>query len=75
MSDNGALRVGLEAEVAAVRAGADSLRTSAYMAGRRGWPEAVKEAEQHALTLDALADRLTPDKDQLPSVPLDSEGL
>lgn len=44
---------------AALRAGAESLRTSAHMAGRRGWPVAVKEATEHAAVLEAAAATLT----------------
>lgn len=40
---------------ASLPAGAESLRTSAYMAGRRGWPVASVEAGDHAESLDALA--------------------
>ncbi len=42
----------------AARQGAESLRTSAYMAGRRGWPQAVRESEAYAQDLDTLIPRL-----------------
>lgn len=44
--------------VEAMRSGADSLRLSADMAGRRGWPAAKVEALEHAQVLDGAADQL-----------------
>lgn len=38
----------------AIASGAEALRTSAAMAGRRGWPVAEKEALERAERLEAL---------------------